>query len=164
MRGFTFRSAPSRPGVVSRSSRRNGASDDRLGCLEISRRLYFWRAVGHRGRQGDRLLARATLGSDRGAPSVSPPIRTRICERPGEAVIEREYQVRLWRFLQFAKGHDRQEKGACLDRATFRVDPGRARGRQKVAGRPLGPFSVLFWPLCKPQNSTKGEAWTSVRR
>ncbi len=64
--------------------------------------------------------------------------------------------VRLWRFLQFAQGRDRQEKGTFLDRTTFREDSGRARDRQKVTARALGPFSVLFWPLCKPQNSTLG--------
>ena len=80
---------------------------------------------------------------------VAPTIRN-------QSAVRREYQVRRWRFLQIAQGRDRQEKGACLNRATFREDPGRARGRQKITGRPLDPFSVLFWPLCKPQNSTRG--------
>ncbi len=68
--------------------------------------------------------------------------------------------------MQFAKSHDRQEKGAFLVSAILREDPGHARGRQKFTRRALGPFSVLFRPLCEPQNSTekRGEEYGSEGR
>ncbi len=71
----------------------------------------------------------APWGPRRGEPGrgiFSKIARPRVTIRPRSGAAGRrpysicyQYLIRLWRFLQFAKGHDRQEKGAFLGSATF---------------------------------------------